>query len=363
MSKNDPPVPEAERRKQALQRRRQVRERTGSATPPSPRSVRVDPRPLLVAGRDTGVYEPLLVPDRALKDTTGRYAFRALVVQLDQALGVHVLVALHGLQAALGTRVAAENALIALGLPSLKNLLRDGRRRLRQATLFDTEAELRSFSVRKVEAHKRSSGPQQLWHPSAYADMELSAVKLINLARLRAQGLLSVFEDIQRRHVGTARPGSSGEAASTEDVVGKIDAESHDAIQAAFDRHSGSIHLGQMWELAAYADVNPVILWPQHIQRFAGPLEVARFIGRVDHGVEARLDTAHVLLVAAILNRSWGPFDDDRDHLADVTRTKLTHHFKIEALLDCLGQAEQTGSDLISTRGTRTLALNSPPRS
>lgn len=357
---------EAERRKQARERRRRVRERTGTPEPAEHRDILVDPQPLLVAGCDTGVYEPLLVPNRELKDTQGRYPYRALVMRLKEALALNVLVAFHGLQAALGTRVAAENKLNQLGLPSLKNLLRDGRALLRHATLFDSEKDLQRWSIQKVEAYRHSNGGLPRSNSSPFVLAELSAVKIVQVAQLRAQSLLSVFEDVQRRDFSSGKRGAEKVDHLSEDDVAYIDQTSHDEIQAAFDRHPASPHPGELWELAFYADVNPVVLWPQHIRLYAQLFEVARFLGRADRGVEARLDNSHLPIVATIVRETYGPFDDDRDLLAQLKRIKLNKHFSDayfsqDELLDYLDCAHHSQADLVVEARTRRLIIERRP--
>ena len=357
---------EAERRKQRRERQRRAHERADTSEPPENGNIRVDQRPLLVDGRDTGVYEPLLVPDRELKDTQGRYSYRELMVRLNKSLALNVLVAFHGLQAAYGTRVAAENDLVQLGLPSLKNLLRDGRALLRTATLFDSEEALQRWSVRKVETYRRLNGALPRSNSSPFVLAELSAVKIVNVARLRAQSLLSAFENVQRRHVKNSQQGSKKTDRSAEGDVMDIDQTSHCEIQTAFNRHPASPHPGELWELAFYADVNPVVLWPQHIRRYAQLLEIARFLGRVDRGVEARLDSSHLPIVAAILGETYGPFDDDRDLLARLKRIKLNKHFldaffSHDELLDYLNCALHLEADLVVEGRTRRLIVEGPP--
>ena len=83
-----------------------------------------------------------------------------------------------------------------------------------------------------------------------------------------------------------------------------------------------TLNVGKLFELAILADINPARCGPSTIRLFAQLFESARFIGRIDREVEARLDPRHVGLLAGLL-RGNGPYHDDATCSAPPSRARV----------------------------------------
>ena len=345
------PITESERRRLSLEHRQRAAERMGVSNDEAPGlGMRIAPEPLRLGTGNS--FVPLLVPDRTLKPAAGRYPSRAIVAKLRRSLAVHSLMALHGLQPLLGTRQAARNRIATVAPSGIDHLMREGRQYLSQETAFESEEELRRLFGRKRELLK-DAGIDIPWRREELVEAELAAVRLVSIASVRAQTILSAFEAAQR----TARPGRT--ANGDEEAV--IDETAWQAIRETFGRYRPDLGIGSLWEIAAYADINPCTLWPQHTARFATLFELARFIGRIDRGIEVSLACVHLDLLEAVLTEMPDPFDEDQAQLAMVSRVKLRQHFRQEALLTVAGEARREGASLRIARGTRALSLAEPP--
>ena len=345
------PITRSERRARSRPRPPRAAPRQGRCPAEAPAQHKPRAPPPLRLGTGNS-FVPLLVPDRTLKTTEGRYPSRAIVAQLRRSLAVHSLMALHGLLPLLGTRQAAQDRIATVAASGIDRLIREGRQYLSQETAFDAEDALRRLFERK-QVLLKNAGIDIPWRREELIEAELSAVRLVSIASVRAQAILAAFEGAQR----SAKP--SRTANGDEETV--IDEASWQATRETFGRYHHDLGIGSLWEIAAYADINPCALWPQHTARFATLFELARFIGRVDRGIEASLACAHLDLLEAILTEMPDPFDEDQAQLATVSRIKLCQHFRHEALLAVAGDARREGAHLRSARGTRALSLAGPP--
>ena len=327
-------VNETKRRRLARARREKVKDRARTkmaevGEPAAPLAVAlVDPNPILikdVAGGkyiDTGVYEPIFIPRFDHVNAPGRHPIHGILLQLRRALAVQTLMTYHGLKATPGTETttAALDALASANPPvGAKRLLKEGRRLLAAETMFGSERELREYSATKYARLRRMPGQLSANSAAERAAAELSAVELISIAYRRAQSILSAFEEAHAAESKRkATPKDSEDARQIRPVA-------HEILQRAFDRNGSNLNVGKLFELAILADINPATLWPQHIRLFAQPFELARFIGRIDRGLEARLDPRHVRLLAAFLQGN-GPYHDERDLLGAVVRERFAFY-------------------------------------
>jgi hypothetical protein len=332
---------ESERRKAARERKRRVAERT--ALPDAANGsiqIRIGPS-LLIGGTDTGHYEWFLIPDRPLKNSEGRYPPREIVVRLRRALGLYTLTAYHNLLAIPKTTTAAKDALRQVAPLDVDRLLGEGRTRLSMDTVYRLEEQLRDLSRSRIAMLKSVGAKVPENVKSKRIDAELSAVKLISHAYSRARALLSAAEQAQRRGA-KSRPEAGGQT-----IIRLIDATSWNEIQDSFGRHFRNLNAEELYHVAVYADINPATLWPQYISRFTQLFEIARFIGRIDRGMAARLKPDHLKLLDDILNDMFGPFNDARDALILETRAKLAIHFDEDALRRAVRRSRTTSGDLV----------------
>ena len=278
------------------------------------------------------------------------------------ALAIYTLIAYHGTKAILRTTTAAINALTPITPVEPNRLLTEGRQLLSTWTIARSEGELQAHSKRKF-ATLRERGvriPENFRFDLVKA--ETSAVDLVATAYRRAQIVLSAYEKVQKAIKKKQRQMEKRRLPQEDDVT-LLDPVLHAEIQAAFDRYRPDLHVGCLWEIAIYADINPAVLWPQHIKKFAHLFELARFIGRVDRGVEARLALRHLDLLFAIVDGSdirQGDDSDDTDYIAAATQEKFLLHFRREDLLVALEEAMKQGGALIVGRDTRALGVEEP---
>lgn len=338
----------AEKRRRARIRRDRVKARAPAR--PVDLIIRVDPEPLLPKSGDSGQYEPLLVPDIALQNHEGRYPRRQVIEFLERALAVHCLLAYHGLLAILGTPTAARDALAKVAHVDPSRLLTLGRRHLSVLTGLDSEEELRGWSELKYK-HLRRLGfdlPEDLRSERVAA--EAVPILLIGGAINRAKAILNEMENVQRAEKRSRKRSFPGDGY-------RIDAVHHDKIQKTFLRFQSDLSVTELWELAVFSDFNPVALWPQHIKYYAELFDIARFLGKVDLGSEAKIGRFYLELLDRIVRGAYGPTGDDRDVLVAATRSKLFAHFDGEMLLDAIRRAVGSGGSLVVCRGDRRLMI------
>ena len=320
------PVTESERRKLSEERKRPAAQRTGSSGAPAPGlTMRISPGALYPSSGDQGPLGPLLVPDITLKSTAGRYQPRKIVSRLRQSLAVHTLVAFHCLLPLLGTRQAAEDKLATVAASGIERLLREGRRHLSRETAFGSEPALQRFSEIKQKTLK-AADIDIPWRKGELVEAELSAVRLVSIALVRAQAILAAFDDAQR--AAKTLETKNGESETT------IDDASWAAIKNAFERYHPDLGIHALWEIAVYADINPMVLWPQHILGFADLFEIARFIGRIDRGIEAGLAPVHLDRLSAIVQEADGDLDEIEARIGLFTRDQDKHELarRLQAL-------------------------------
>jgi hypothetical protein len=220
---------------------------------------------------DTGASNIVMAIAREIpwtKDFEGKYKHDGTVQRLNIALSVQTLVAYHGLVAMLGSGARAKDELRALkvGIGDIDYRLMNGREHLTTLTAFKSEDDLqRSALTRYARAdHEAATGSLRETILG-----ETKAVTLIFRAYQRAQVVLVA----ERKSVGK----SADDAAARQ--------------ERAFKHASSQLSPIEACQVAYLADVNPAELWIQYAARFGKTFELARFVGRVNAGVEATLNS------------------------------------------------------------------------
>jgi len=348
------PENEAEKRRMARERRRNVKARSSilqNADETPLQNRRVDPFPLTVKGVDTRTYEGLLVPNADLDETSGRYPIRKVVEQLRDALAVHTVLAYHGIKVVVSGRPETLDTLRPATPVEPERLLTEGRELLSKLTGFRSEDELEAFSKLKFRHLDEQQASRPFNSRDARIKAELRAVQLITMAYRRAKVILQAFENIQRDRMKWVFRFLA--------ALGLIQINRilHSELQAAFDQHESDMEPGDLWELAVYSDINPTILWPQHVRSCAEFFEIARFLGRVDRGVEARLMPRHFSLLLFALNVGLRP--DKRGELVfiDFIQQGVRLHFVVSEFIKTLETAHLQGREFVVAHGNRAMSI------
>lgn len=345
MAKPTEQMSQSERRKEARERRKRVRERTG---PVDTNGVvlRQIIEPIRFPGVDSDMVAPILAPNRLAKDIDGRFPPRGLVEKLRAALGVHALCAHHSISVIYGDGTRARDDVAEAAGTSFRHLRRYGASHISELTLFETEDDLIAWAKSKY-GHRPVGA--QIANNCLRAAVELSAVTLLGKTYVRAQRIIAGWEEAQAI-LSKAR-----------DVAATAEAEqrAHDAIENAYGAVGYDLSIGQLIEIAIYADINPVVLWPQHITFFTELFELARFVGRVNAGVRADLPTnLHELTRLVVSGYETG---DARDLVSKVACDHLNRAFPDNRLVAAIDAAERDGLVVSVGRGTRRIELVARP--
>ncbi|MBR1141373.1 MAG: hypothetical protein E6614_00055 [Bradyrhizobium sp.] len=201
------------------------------------------------------------------KDFAGRYKQRDVVQHLNIALGVQTLLAYHCLAAVLGSGAKAKEELGKLGGGSdtVDYRLNVGREHLTSRTAFESEAELKLWAPLKLQMdHGAAPYAAELTNKIL---AETEAVRLISRAYDRAQR-------VSAAHKVAVDMGATDAAAQ---------------LELAYNHPSTDVSSVEACQIAISADINPAELWMKYGASFGKTFEIARFIGRINAGVEARL--------------------------------------------------------------------------
>lgn len=335
---------EPERRRKARKRRENARERQrvaalhGLPEIPAPlATIRVFPRPLKTGNSD--VVMPILMDIRAKKHVEGQYKMTAPVKHLSVALGVHTLLAYHALVVLLGTGVRAKEALRQLrgGPGDIDYRLVIGRKHLASRTAFESEDEVKRWATNKyapvlaVEAAPDEAAMQPL------IEAETEAVRLVFRAYEHAQRALVARND--------AMTMKDSEAATA-------------LLEQAFTHPSTQLTVAQALQVAMFADINPAGLWLQFGMIYDPTFEFARFVGRVNAGVEAMLKHDQFALAKRLL--ATKPEDAGLSGLWIALKEALGRHFSTAQFDLAIHLAEATTGVIRVSRSTRELWVEAP---
>lgn len=337
MSKPAPPMSRLEKRKAARERRKRARERAGHVDTDQI-VLREITQPITLPGSVSNMVAPILAPDRIPKDSDGRFPPRRLVEKLRVALGVHALCAYHSLNALYGNSEKARDDVVDAAGMSFWHLRRNGVGHITEFTPFDHEDELIAWAKAK---HGDLPVGAQIANNRVRAEAELSAVSLLGKAYVRAQRIIAGWEEAEKI---LSKAGDAG-----------AEAEAHDVIEEAYSSAAYDLTIGKLTEIAIYADINPIILWPQHISLFAELFELARFVGRINAGVGAVLSTNLYKLTRLVMDGY--ETGDTRDLVSEVARHHLARAFPGNRLIAAIDAAERNALVVSVARGTCQIDL------
>ncbi|MCR6734068.1 MAG: hypothetical protein NVV83_08275 [Afipia sp.] len=201
------------------------------------------------------------------KNFEGQYGQDGTVHHLNIALGVHTLLAYHGLVALVGSGARAKDELRALevGIGDIDYRLGNGREHLTNRTAFESEDELERAAFRKYAALQADGEAATDVREKILATTE--SVRLVFRAYQRAQGVL----DAERKGVGKSADDSAAQQ------------------ERAYTHTSSHLSATEAFQVAYLADINSAELWIQYAAFFGRTFELARFVGRVNAGVAAML--------------------------------------------------------------------------
>ncbi|MGH6711764.1 MAG: hypothetical protein ACREEK_22680 [Bradyrhizobium sp.] len=331
----------SERRRQARERRENVRNRrreaalrvpTDIATPLA--TIRIFPN-VLQTGNSNAVMA-ILRENRPTKNVEGQYKMTGVVRALNIMLGIHTLLTYQALVALLGTGTRAKNELRALlgGPGDIDYRLKVGRIHLVEFTAFVSEDEVRRWAKIKYAEQQLKSGSvagDGSQHEMIAAETE--AVRLVFRAYQRAQLVLDAFV----------------EAAELNDNDGAV------RLERAFHHANTQLTAFEVVQVAIFTDVNPAELWPQYGAGFGQTFELARFIGRINSGMEATLGPELFDLTKQVLNSRA---EESGLPVLWVTLRKLLNlHFSSAKLDLAIHGAEHVKGVIRVSRSTRELSV------
>lgn len=335
------------KRKAARERDKRARERSGHLDTNDIGLRRIS-QVITMPGVVSDMVAPLLAPDRMRKDGDGRSPPRELVAKLRTALGVHALCAYHGLNALYDDSERSRGDVADAAGMSFWHLRRTGIAHISELTLFNNEDELIVWAGTK---YKDIPVGAQIANNRERAKAELSAVSLLGRTYVRAQRILSAFEEAET----ILRSSDSGD----DEAKTAADTQAHDIIEKGYASAWHDATIGSLIEIAIYADINPVMLWPKHISFFAELFELARFVGRINAGIGAKLETNLFEIARQVMDGY--ETGDSRDLVSNVVRHHLVNAFPGKQLIAAIDEAERNGLVLSVARGTRRIALGAKP--
>lgn len=341
MSKRVAAMSRSEKRKAARERRKRARERTGHVETDQI-VLREMTQSIKLPGVVSDIVAPILAPDRMPKDSDGRFPPRRLVEKLRVALGVHALCAYHSLSALYGNSEKARDDVVDAAGMSFWHLRRNGADHIGEHTLFNDEDELIAWAKAK---HEDLPVGAQIANNRLRAEAELSAVSLLGKTYVRAQRIITAWEEAQTILSEASNAATRAEA----------EAKAHDVIEKAYGSTGYDLTIGKLTEIAIYADINPVILWPQHISFFAELFELARFVGRINAGVGAELPTNLYELTRLVMDGY--ETSDTRDLVSAITHHHLARAFPGNRLIAAIDAAERSALVVSVARGTHQIDL------
>jgi hypothetical protein len=345
MSKPAFPMSRSEKRKAARERRKRARQRAGHVDT-NEIVLRQISQPIRMPGVVSDMVAPILAPDRMPKDSDGRSPPRGLVEKLRVALGVHALCAYHSLNALYrNSEKARDDVADAAGM-SFWHLRRNGVGHIGELTVFNDEDELITWAKAK---HRDLPVGAQIANNRVRAEAELSSVSLLGKAYVRTQRIIKAWEEAQTI---LSKAGDGADKAKAEE-------QAHDTIENAYGSAWCDLTIGKLTEIAIYADINPVILWPQHISFFAELFELARFVGRINAGIGAELPSNLYKLTRQVMDGY--ETGDTRDLVSKVIRHHLSRAFPGKRLTAAIDAAERSGSVVSVARGTHQIDLVAEP--
>lgn len=339
--KTEKTVKESERRRQARERREKARKRQREATlrllpeVPAPlMTIRIMPKALKTGS--SNIVVPMLLQNRPAKHIEGQHKMSPLVKHLNVALGVQTLLAYHGLFILLGTGALAKEELLRLrgGPGNIDYRLRIGRENLENWTGFDSEDHVKQWANNKY-AHLKTV-------ESALGFVDMRA----HLIEAETEAVRFVFRAYERAQIVLA---ANNEAANMDNDKATAHRE------AAFSHARTHLAPFEVLQVAIFADIETAALWPQYADGWGQTFKFARFLGRVDAGVEATLNADQFELARKIINAERA--DAGLSALWAALHEKFNRHFLSEKFDLAIHIAEITNGIVRVSRSMRELSV------
>lgn len=323
------------RRESAALRQREQDAREYGEIPPPLATFEILPKVLQTGNSNMVMAFMKEMPPK--KNFAGRDKQTGVVQLLNIALGVQMLLAYHCLVVLLGSGARAKEELgkIGGGSDTVDYRLNVGREHLPKRTAFESEDELKLWAPLKLQM-EHGAAP---WGTELVKkiEAETEAVRLLSRAYDRAQRVAAAHKE--------AAEMSAADAAAR--------------LELAYTHPGTHVSWVEACQIAIFADINPAELWMQYAASFGHTFGIARFIGRMNSGVEAELGpelfgSARQVLAAQSggteLSRVWARLRELLDLAISTTDFEQG-----------LRGAEAVGGIIRIARGTRELSVEPPP--
>ena len=346
MAKKVPPkasntANEKDRRKKARKRRENaaVRQREQDARDygeiPPPLAV-FEILPNVLQTGNSGIVMAFVKEVLPKKDFAGRYEQSGVVQQLNIALGVQTLLAYHCLTALLGSGAKAKEELgkIGGGSDTVDYRLNVGREHLTSRTAFESEAELKLWAPLKLQMDHEAAPCAAEFTKKMEAETE--AVRLISRAYDRAQRVSAAHKE--------AADMAAADAAAL--------------LELAYTHSGTHVSWAEACQIAISADINPAELWMKYGASFGKTFEIARFIGRINAGVEAKLGPELFGIARQVLAAQ--PCGTELSRVWTRLRKLLILAIPLDHFEQGLRSAEAVAGTIRIARATRELSVERP---
>jgi hypothetical protein len=332
----------SEPRRQARKRRENVRKRQPEAalrehpeiTPPLA-TIRIFPKVLQTGNGN--VVRGFVKEDRPKKTVEGRYKMTSLVKHLNIAVGVQTLLTYHALMVQLGSGARAKDELGLLrgGPGNIDYRLVVGRKHLADRTAFESEDEVKRWATNKfARANGTVADGGGRLRERLKAEME--AVRLVFRTYERAQLVLTAHSN----------------AIEMDDDDGAV------KLETAYSDLNTHLNAFEALQVAIFADINPAELWLQYGEGLAQTFEFARFVGRINAGLEAAIGADLFDLAKNILTAK--PQEAGLAALWVRLRELLNFHFSTAKFDLAIHGAERVSGFIRVSRSTRELSVDDP---
>lgn len=322
------------RRENAAERQREQDARDYGEIPPPLATIEILPEVLQTG--NSGVVMGFVKQMPPKKDFAGRYEQSGVVQQLNIALGVQTLLAYHCLRTLLGSGAKAKEELgkIRGGSDTVDYWLNVGRENLMNRTAFESEDELKLWAPLKLQMDHGAAPCAAEFTRTIEAETE--AVRLISLAYDRAQR-------VSAAHKVAADMGAPEAAAQ---------------LELAYNHASTDVSSVEACQIAISADINPAGLWMKYGASLWETFEIARFIGRVNAGVEARLGLEFFGIARQVLAAQ--PCETGLSRVWTRLRELLILAISADQFEQGLRSAETVAGTIRIARATRELSVERP---
>ena len=123
--------------------------------------------------------------------------------------------------------------------------------------------------------------------------------------------------------------------------------------------HSGThVSWAEACQIAIFADINPAELWVQYAASFGKTFEIARFIGRINAGVEAKLGPELFGIARQVLAAQ--PCGTELSRVWTRLRKLLILAIPLDHFEQGLRSAEAVAGTIRIARATRELSVERP---